>query len=49
MVDSKANKKMSKYTCSVDKCYQSCWVCSVHKMDDKPVLEEIKTQQKTKG
>ena len=49
VVDAKANKKKSKNTCSVDKCYRSCWVCSVHKMDKKPVLEEIKTQQKTKG
>jgi hypothetical protein len=49
VVDAKANKKKSKYTCSVDKCYRSCWVCSVYKMDNKPVLEEIKTKQKTKG
>ena len=49
VVDSKANKKKSKYTCSVERCYQNCWVCSVHKLDNKDVLEEIMTQQKTKG
>ena len=40
---------MGTSTCSVDRCYRSCWVCSVHKMDNKTLLEEIKTQQKTKG
>jgi hypothetical protein len=47
VVNSKANKKKSKYTCSMDRCFRSCWVCSVHKIDKKTVLEKIRTQQKT--
>ena len=49
MMDSAANKKKSKYTCKVDRCNRSCWICSVHKTDNKPVLDEIKTQQMTRG
>ena len=46
-MDSAANKKKSKYTCSGVRCYRNC--CIVQKTDNKTVLDEIKTQQKTRG
>ena len=49
VVDYKANKKKAKYTCSVDSCNYNYWVFNLHKLDNKNILDEIRSYQKTKG
>ena len=47
-VDFKKSNVKSKYTCKKDNCLMNCWVCMIHKTDNKAFLNEVKIQIKTR-
>ena len=45
----KATKKKSKFTCKAGKCTYNCWVCTLHKVNNKVLLDEIRNIMKAEG
>jgi hypothetical protein len=51
VVDSKENKKKTKFTCTAVRCTINCWICSNHnhKLANKVLLKGIRNTMKAKG